>query len=348
MHAIRAARPPLARLCLLITQCLAVGLLSLCWAPQASAASCSAWVNGSINFGTIDLLTTPTVDTTPTVLNYGCSANPGDKVLVCVGLGPTSIPSSSTNPRYLIFGSGSQPQNLAFNLYTDAARTQIWGDFGQASYQAQPFLLQFGSGVYYITNTVTFYGRIKAMGQTSVPAGQYQTNPQLPVNVRYATYTGSTPPSCNDPSLTGGGGNSIYIQAVVAQDCRIDSVSTLDFGTVFQTLNQNVDNTATINVLCNGNANSPGSANAYTVTLGYGNQPNGQQRRMTGPNGGLLNYNLYLDSARTQAWGNTAQTGYQGTSNGQSQSITVYGRVPAQPVPGAGVYTDTVIVTMTY
>ncbi|CAM5198490.1 hypothetical protein CDEF62S_03258 [Castellaniella defragrans] len=133
------------------------------------------------------------------------------------------------------------------------------------------------------------------------------------------------------------------IQGTVVQNCNISNVSTLDFGTVFQTLSQNVDNTATITALCNGNMNN---ANTYTyvITLGYGNQPDGQQRRMVGPNGGMLNYGLYRDAARTQAWGNTPQTGYQGTGNGQPQNLTVYGRVPAQPVPGAGVYTDTVVV----
>lgn len=37
-----------------------------------------------------------------------------------------------------------------------------------------------------------------------------------------------------------------------------------------------------------------------------------------------------------------------GTGNGNVQNLTVYGRVPPQATPAAGVYTDTVAITVTY
>lgn len=66
-----------------------------------------------------------------------------------------------------------------------------------------------------------------------------------------------------------------------------------------------------------------------------------------------LNYNLYTDSSRTSIWG----TGANGTStvtatlNGLllfSQSVTVYGRIPAHQWARTGAYADSVIVTITY
>jgi spore coat protein U-like protein len=37
-----------------------------------------------------------------------------------------------------------------------------------------------------------------------------------------------------------------------------------------------------------------------------------------------------------------------GTGNGAGQTITIFGRVPAQTTPAPGTYTDTVTVTVTY
>ncbi|CAM5198482.1 hypothetical protein CDEF62S_03257 [Castellaniella defragrans] len=78
----------------------------------------------------MNLLATPTTDITGTV-TYACSGQPGDQAVVCVGIGPTTVPSSSYNPRYLAPGTGTQ--GLAFNVYKDPARTQVWGDFSSAS-----------------------------------------------------------------------------------------------------------------------------------------------------------------------------------------------------------------------
>jgi len=37
-----------------------------------------------------------------------------------------------------------------------------------------------------------------------------------------------------------------------------------------------------------------------------------------------------------------------GTGTGAAQNLTVYGRIPASQFPGAGSYSDTVVVTLTY
>ena len=69
----------------------------------------------------------------------------------------------------------------------------------------------------------------------------------------------------------------------------------------------------------------------------------------TGSLGGTLNYGLYRDSGRTNNWGSTIGTDTQaGTGTGLLQNLTVYGRIASAQTPLAGVYTDTVTVTLTY
>ena len=55
--------------------------------------------------------------------------------------------------------------------------------------------------------------------------------------------------------------------------------------------------------------------------------------------------------ACTTVWGNTTGAGgnvVSKTADGTVQSTQVFGRVPPQLTPSAGVYTDTVTVTVTY
>ena len=48
-------------------------------------------------------------------------------------------------------------------------------------------------------------------------------------------------------------------------------------------------------------------------------------------------------------WGNVPDGNVlRGTGTGQSQTRQVHGRVPDQPLTGAGTYSDTVKVTVTY
>lgn len=75
------------------------------------------------------------------------------------------------------------------------------------------------------------------------------------------------------------------------------------------------------------------------------------QRQMPGPAGEKLNYNLYLDAARTRVWGN-------GTSSSERYgpvigllvvtAIPVYGRVFARQDVKAGSYGETLTVTLNF
>lgn len=61
-----------------------------------------------------------------------------------------------------------------------------------------------------------------------------------------------------------------------------------------------------------------------------------------------LNYNLYLDSARTTIWGNgTSGTSFITTSPAVANNdLTVYGRTLLGQNVSAGIYSDSVTVTV--
>ena len=63
----------------------------------------------------------------------------------------------------------------------------------------------------------------------------------------------------------------------------------------------------------------------------------------------LINYSLFSDAGRTVNWGNTPPTDtVAAIGNGAAQAFTVFGRIPPQPSPIPAVYTDTIIVTVTF
>jgi spore coat protein U-like protein len=322
---------------------LALLLMAACTGP-AVAGSVNCWGNSSnLEFGTINLLDGGITDTTSTI-SYGCSADPGTKILLCMSLGPDPA-THGYSPRYLVLDQSGGSSTMAFDMYTDSSRTIVWGATG-GSYDPMAMTLTMPPNSYTQTGQVTIYGRIKSSGQMGLPAGWYSTNTRgnWPLTIAYRSYNGAVP-KCSSGSMSTVN-SGFYISAQASNDCRLISSSNMDFGTVYQTLTQDVDATAAIVVTCNGGQ----SGNGYHVLLGDGLNPasTGGQRRMQGPNGSLLDYELYKDAARTTRWGNTNYQGVAGTGTGQPQTLTVYGRVPPQPVPAAGKYTDTVVITVSY
>lgn len=121
---------------------------------------------------------------------------------------------------------------------------------------------------------------------------------------------------------------AVGAQRAAAQTCTL-TISTLSFGPY---ISNQLDGTASGQVTCSGGWNIPlnaGTGAGATETI----------RKMTGPGGATLNYQLFYDSARTLNWGNTTGNELTGTGN---TSITVYGRITAGQNPTAGTYTDTV------
>ncbi|QBH95697.1 SCPU domain-containing protein [Limnobaculum zhutongyuii] len=143
---------------------------------------------------------------------------------------------------------------------------------------------------------------------------------------------------------------TLGVQLTITNGCAINGNSvqgsptglgTLDFGS-HSTLANNItaqsasSSSGTIKVQCTNTL-------PYTVTLDSGEHPTGTQRRLA-QGTEFINYNLYQDSLRAVLWEDT--TLLSRTSTGAPDDLTVYGLVPPQNTPSAGIYSDTVLVTV--
>lgn len=120
------------------------------------------------------------------------------------------------------------------------------------------------------------------------------------------------------------------------------SFGRLDMGTVPSLRNQieaagTLSNAGAIRVKC-------ASGIAYKVFLGKGLNDAGTQRRMIGPQGGLIEYGLYQDGGHSRPWDMT--NGVSGQGTGADNLLPVYSVIKPQPTPMAGVYRDTVQVVV--
>jgi spore coat protein U-like protein len=144
------------------------------------------------------------------------------------------------------------------------------------------------------------------------------------------------------PAVAATATSTFTVQITITTSCVINSAATLNFGSQ-GVLAANVDQTTTIQLQCT-------NSTPYTVSLDPGTSTGATvttRKMVNGAN--TVSYSIYRDAARTLNWGNTIGTDtVAGTGNGAAQSITVYGRVPAQTTPAPAVYTDTVTLTVTY
>lgn len=109
-----------------------------------------------------------------------------------------------------------------------------------------------------------------------------------------------------------------------------------------------LDSTGTVTYDCKGKI-----APTITITLDRGGAPTFNPRQML-KGTEALNYNLYLNAAGTRIWGD----GTGGTevcsdpcldsTAKKSVTVTIYGRIPAAQDVSAGIYTNTVAVTINF
>lgn len=133
--------------------------------------------------------------------------------------------------------------------------------------------------------------------------------------------------------------STFNVTMTIQNSCSITNRTNLAFGSA-PGLTTLVDQTSTIEVTCT-------NSTPYTVGLNDGLHASGGQRRMQG-GAEYINYDLYTNAGRTTAWGNVSGSWVADVGTGSAQTYTVYGRVPVQPSPTAGDYSDTVTVTVTY
>ena len=136
--------------------------------------------------------------------------------------------------------------------------------------------------------------------------------------------------------------NSFTVSATVAASCAVD-VTPMDFGTVNSATSGPLDSTARISVTCT-------NAAAYTVGLDFGTHSTDTSksgRQMAnGPN--TVRYGLFHDAAHSQGWGLSADDVQSSAGTGSRQSLDIHGRVFAGQALVRGLYSDMVVVVITY
>lgn len=333
-----------AMLSLLLAAC------AICMPAAQAATSCNANAT-SVAFGTVSVSGTTDVSAT---FNVTCSTNApallsNTKVRMCLNINDGVSGGGDFNPRRML---NSFSDALQFQLYTDAARSLIWGSRGNGTVP-NPKLLDFDYSVPVIggsqTIAVTIYGRVPT--QTLI-AGSYTnvfSGTHASIEYRYDETplgTATFPASC----VSGGNGGSnvsgafpFTASATVPDNCRAYTTTELAFGSISGLITANSDQTSTISMTCTGRT-------PWTVGLNDGLNASGSIRRMRlGITGNYVNYELYRESARTNRWGNTINTDtVAGTGTGSSATLTVHGRVPATQAAASGSYSDTITVTVTY
>lgn len=299
-----------------------------------AAISCSSTTLSPVAFGNVDPQSTQT-NTTAT-LNYTCSNNGlfTWSAKVCFSIG---VPGGgSINPRRMQDGSAS---TLNFQLYQDPARSVIWGSqfFGGATPLAVDISIP---GFSTRSGSITLHGRVLA-GQNGVAPGTYTSN-YLANDTAYTINDriGSNIPTTCD--TTQRGSFPFMVSANVTNKCTVNAGS-LDFGTNSGLLNTVVNANAALSIQCS-------TGTAYHIGLNAGQHSGGSiNARQMALGANTINYQLFRNAARTLIWGNTVGTNtVAGTGAGNTQNLTVYGSVPPQNTPPAGIYNDTIVVTVTY
>jgi len=305
---------------------------------QAQTLSCNVTAS-DVAFGSIDPLAGSPVDVSANV-QVNCS----DLIFpildrtvgVCIYLDAGSGGSDGTTWRHMLQGS----EILPYNLYKDAARSQIWGsETAFPSSGAQRIVITL-TGLLPATGsaTVTMYGRVPGT-VADRPVGSYLSTFTSGARIRYSL---TDTLACNGVAGTQAT-DTFVVSGTIAETCTVEA-DDLDFGSTAR-LDAQVTATSEIRTSCSTDL-------AYSIALGAGGGGAYGARRMqhaTVP-AETVGYQLHTDAAHSQVWGDgtggTVTDG--GTGNGGPQPSTVYGRVAPQATPRPGDYDDTVIVTVTY
>ena len=135
-----------------------------------------------------------------------------------------------------------------------------------------------------------------------------------------------------------GAGLQLISATLWAATCTL-STSGIAFGSYDPFVNQNVDSVANIGVTCD-------ETTPYSIALSTGNGSY-DTRVMTSGLHHLL-YNLYVDASLTTIWGDGTGQSATVSDNQLVGNHTVYGRIPARQDAHVGVYSDTIVITLTF
>jgi spore coat protein U-like protein len=316
---------------------LAVILLAvaLAWPGRALSQSCNGSI-GTLDFGTVSAVSPNNTDVSGN-LSISCSGFGGTPyVRVCANLG---LPASGGTWGARLVSGMSSPTGLAYTIYKDAARTQTWTSVWDSPTQSNSIDIQLASGA--ALANLPVYARVPG-NQSTVPAGSYSST--FGVNdatIAYVGYT-SSPPACSSSSYATG--FIFTVQATVAADCLITATNA-NLGSV-GLITSTVAVPGTITTMC-----TFGTTYAVSINAGQGTGATVASRLLTRTGGtDTLRYNIYLDGAYKQIWGDGSHGTYTrpATGIGLAQVNTYYAVLAPQPGVKPGTYTDQLIATVTF
>ncbi len=139
--------------------------------------------------------------------------------------------------------------------------------------------------------------------------------------------------------------------AAQAQSCSV-TASPVAFGSYNPNTATPIDTTGTVTITCRALI---AIGVSYTLSLTAGSGGSFTARSMAGPGTLPLLYQIYTDAARSQIWGD-GTGGSIDIADGYPLQIalpvvrnyTMYARLPARQLPAAGVFNDSLMVTITY
>lgn len=144
------------------------------------------------------------------------------------------------------------------------------------------------------------------------------------------------------PALAATASNTMPVSVNVTNACTV-AATPMSFGAPTSIGGSNINSTSTITLVCTNGAN-------YDVALDNGTHASGSQRNMQFGTA-TIPYNVYRDAGRTASWGATSGTDTVSGTMGATGtfSLIAYGQIPSSATSvGAGTYTDTITVTVTF
>lgn len=303
-------------------------LVFVLFVPTGALAQCTFNIT-PVAFGNVNVITGGAVDIIAT-LEISCT---GLALLrrICPSIAAGSGGATSTARQM----KGPGGAILNYQLYSDATRSTIWGSYDWG-FSPRPPTIDTTLGLGQST-TRPIYARVFT-GQTTVPPGSYISNfTAADTNFIYAQLLGVT--ACPNLLAPQQAHPTFTVTATVVPTCLV-ATQDVDFGTR-GLLSSNVDATGQLAVTCT-------ATTSYTVGLNGGNANGPPTARKMSKGLQTVTYGLYRDAPRSLPWGDTVGNTLAGTGSGLAQPLTVYGRVPPQTTPSPGLYTDTIVSTVTY
>jgi spore coat protein U-like protein len=139
----------------------------------------------------------------------------------------------------------------------------------------------------------------------------------------------------------------LLTQFAHATTCSIGSIDSLAFGSYDVLSSSALDSAGSIAYRCD----NVGVLDTIKIQLSRGSSATFQPRTLQS-GADQLQYNLYLDPARSTVWGDggsgTGQYGPILPADGSSVLLEIYGRVPGRQNVRAGSYSDTVVITIVF